>query len=119
MKYQLAENQELESCFDCPLSHKCMVVKGCTNEQAEWYAGRMPQECPLEMGQNRKHRMERTPHKGGDGDMMMTNDKELFELVRENYNEANKEYLQKQIIIASEYLTDAQKKELRERGYTI
>lgn len=44
---------------------------------------------------------------------------ELFEIVCRNYNEANKEYLQKQIQIASEYLTDDQKKELREKGYDI
>ena len=30
---------------------------------------------------------------------------ELFEIVRKNYVEANREYLQKQISIASEYLT--------------
>jgi len=32
------------------------------------------------------------------------------------YCEANKDYLQKQIRIASEYLTDEQKEELRQKG---
>ena len=41
----------------------------------------------------------------------------LFNLVRRNYHEANKEYLQKQIAIASEYLTEEQKDELRQHGY--
>lgn len=41
---------------------------------------------------------------------------ELFELVREKYAEANKEYLQNQIKIASEYLTEEQKEELRQKG---
>ena len=40
----------------------------------------------------------------------------LFETVRQCYCEANKDYLDKQIKIASEYLTDKQKKELRQRG---
>ena len=42
---------------------------------------------------------------------------ELFDIVRKNYAEANREYLQKQISIASEYLTDEQKKWLKENGY--
>jgi hypothetical protein len=41
---------------------------------------------------------------------------ELFELVREKYAEANKEYLHKQIRIASESLTEEQKEELRQKG---
>lgn len=41
---------------------------------------------------------------------------ELFKIVREKYAEANKEYLQKQIKIASEYLTEDQKEELRQKG---
>lgn len=44
---------------------------------------------------------------------------ELFEIVRKNYVEANREYLQKQISIASEYLTDEQKKWLKENGYYV
>lgn len=40
----------------------------------------------------------------------------LFETVRRSYCEANKEYLQKQIQIASEYLTGEQKEELRQKG---
>ena len=43
----------------------------------------------------------------------------LFDLVRKNYTDANKDYLQKQINIASEYLTDEQKKDLRNKGYGI
>ena len=36
----------------------------------------------------------------------------IFEFVRQHYVEANKKYLQKQIAIASEYLTEEQKAEL-------
>lgn len=43
----------------------------------------------------------------------------LFETVRRCYCEANKDYLQKQIQIASEYLTDEQKDELRQKGIVI
>lgn len=44
---------------------------------------------------------------------------ELFETVRQCYCKANKDYLNKQIKIASEYMTDEQKEELRQRGITI
>lgn len=44
---------------------------------------------------------------------------ELFETVRRCYCEANKEYLDKQIKIASEYLTDEQKSELRSKGVSV
>ena len=40
----------------------------------------------------------------------------LFETVRRCYCEENKEYLQKQIQIASEYLTDEQKEKLHKKG---
>ncbi len=40
----------------------------------------------------------------------------LFETVKRCYCEANKDYLQKQIQIALEYLTDGQKEELRKKG---
>ncbi len=43
----------------------------------------------------------------------------LFETVRKCYCEANKDYLQKQIQIASEYLTEEQKEELRQKGILI
>lgn len=43
----------------------------------------------------------------------------LFDVVRRNYADANKDYLQKQINIAAEYLTEAQKAELRNKGYMI
>lgn len=39
-------------------------------------------------------------------------DEEMIELVRNAYSEANKDYLEKQLKIASEYLTEEQKKEL-------
>lgn len=42
---------------------------------------------------------------------------EIFRLVTKNYHEANRDYLQKQIQIASEYLTDEQKRDLRSKGY--
>ena len=44
---------------------------------------------------------------------------ELFETVRRCYCEANKDYLNRQIQIASEYMTDEQKEELRQRGIVI
>ena len=44
---------------------------------------------------------------------------EIFELARKNYHTANKGYIQKQIRIASEYLTDEQKKELVSKGYSV
>ena len=40
----------------------------------------------------------------------------LFDLVRETYLKVNKDYLRKQIAIASEYLTEEQKEELKELG---
>lgn len=43
----------------------------------------------------------------------------LFEIVRRCYCDTNKEYLEKQIRIASEYLTEDQKKELRNKGIAI
>lgn len=43
----------------------------------------------------------------------------LFETVRRCYCEANKDYLDKQIKIASEYITAKQKEELRQKGIII
>lgn len=43
----------------------------------------------------------------------------LFEIVKRCYCEVNKDYLQKQIQIASEYLTEDQKEELRQQGIQI
>lgn len=43
----------------------------------------------------------------------------LFETVRKCYCEANKDYLEKQIQIAFEYLTDKQKEELRSKGINV
>ena len=44
---------------------------------------------------------------------------ELFETGRRCYCEANRDYLNKQIKIASEYMTDKQKEELRQKGIII
>ena len=43
----------------------------------------------------------------------------LFETVRQCYCEENKDYLVKQLKIASEYLTEEQKKELLQKGISI
>lgn len=43
----------------------------------------------------------------------------LFEIVMRCFCDANKEYLQKQIRIAAEYLTKDQKEELRQKGVQI
>ena len=51
--------------------------------------------------------------------MAIVDDDELFELVRRNYVDANKEYIQEQIKVASEYLTDEQKEELRQKKILI
>ena len=42
-----AELERWSTCFDCPLSQGCPVIKGCTNEQAMQYAGEIPDNCPL------------------------------------------------------------------------
>ena len=44
---------------------------------------------------------------------------EIFETVMRCYREANKDYLDKQVKIASEYMTDRQKEELRQKGIVI
>lgn len=46
--------QQWETCFDCPLSHGCPKIKGCTNEQAIEYASEMPNDCPLSAQPERK-----------------------------------------------------------------
>ena len=43
----------------------------------------------------------------------------LFETVMRRYCETNKSYFDKQIKIASEYMTDKQKEELRRKGVLI
>ena len=43
----------------------------------------------------------------------------LFDVVRRNYCEANREYLQEQIRIALEYLDDEQKERFRLMGYVV
>ena len=42
-----AEPERWSTCFDCPLSHGCPVINGCTNEQAMQYVGDIPDDCPL------------------------------------------------------------------------
>ena len=42
-----AQPERWDTCFSCPLSHGCPFIKGCTNDQAEQYAGEIPTECPL------------------------------------------------------------------------
>ena len=46
-------------------------------------------------------------------------DSYLTEIVRRCYCDANKDYLEKQLKIASEYLTEEQKKELLQKGIPI
>ena len=41
---------------------------------------------------------------------------ELYCLVRDNYNKVNHDYLQKQIDICSEYLSEEQKEEIRKKN---
>lgn len=52
-------------------------------------------------------------------EVITVDDDELFEIVRRNYSKTNKEYIQEQISVASEYLTDKQKEELRQKGIPI
>lgn len=51
--------------------------------------------------------------------MISLDEKELFDLVRSNYIKANRDYIAEQIRIASEYLTDKQKEELRSKGINV
>lgn len=41
------QEHKWETCFECPLSHGCPKIKGCTNEQAIEYASQIPNDCPL------------------------------------------------------------------------
>ena len=41
------ESERWSTCFDCPLSHGCPAINGCTNEQAMQYAGKIPNDCPM------------------------------------------------------------------------
>jgi len=41
------EPERWSTCFDCPLSHGCPVINGCTNAQAMQYAGEIPDLCPM------------------------------------------------------------------------
>ncbi len=42
------QERKWETCFDCPLSHGCPKINGCTNDQAEQYASEIPDDCPIE-----------------------------------------------------------------------
>ena len=44
---------------------------------------------------------------------------DLFEIVLANYHKANSEYIQKQIDIAMEYLSEDQKHALADLGYAV
>ena len=48
------QEHKWETCFDCPLSHGCPKIKGCTNEQAIEYASQIPNDCPLS-AQSERH----------------------------------------------------------------
>lgn len=39
--------RQWETCFDCPLSHSCPKIRGCTNDEAVEYASSVPNDCPL------------------------------------------------------------------------
>ena len=39
--------QKWETCFDCPLSHNCPKINGCTNGQTMEYASEVPDDCPI------------------------------------------------------------------------
>ena len=40
-------DQKWETCFDCPLSHGCPKINGCTNGQTTEYASEVPDDCPI------------------------------------------------------------------------
>lgn len=44
---------------------------------------------------------------------------EVYRIVSESHNKANHDYLQKQIDICSEYLTEEQKEKIRKTGFRI
>jgi hypothetical protein len=48
------QKHKWETCFECPLSHGCPKIKGCTNEQAVEYASKIPNDCPLSAQPERK-----------------------------------------------------------------
>ena len=48
------QERKWETCFECPLSHGCPKIKGCTNEQAIEYASQIPSDCPLPAQPERK-----------------------------------------------------------------
>ena len=48
------QEHKWETCFECPLSHGCPKIKGCTNEQAVEYASQIPNDCPLSAQPERK-----------------------------------------------------------------
>lgn len=44
---------------------------------------------------------------------------EIYQIVRNAYNDANHDYLQKQIDVCAEYLTEEQKSEIRKQGIFV
>ena len=46
--------QKWETCFDCPLSHGCPKISGCTNGQTMEYASEIPDDCPISVQTERK-----------------------------------------------------------------
>ena len=46
-KESMTKETKWETCFDCPLSHGCPKIRGCTNEQAIDYTSQIPNDCPL------------------------------------------------------------------------
>ncbi len=39
--------RDLGTCFDCPLSHGCPKINGCTNDEAMEYASDIHEGCPI------------------------------------------------------------------------
>ena len=52
--HPVRQEHKWETCFECPLSHGCPKIKGCTNEQAIEYASQIPNDCPLSAQPERK-----------------------------------------------------------------
>ena len=52
--HPVQQEHKWETCFECPLSHGCPKIKGCTNEQAIEYASQIPNDCPLSAQPERK-----------------------------------------------------------------
>lgn len=46
-------------------------------------------------------------------------DYDLYQIIRDNYNESNKEYLQKQFDITKSYMIEEQRKEVKAKGWIV